>query len=104
MQTVTFSGASDDLVHVNGFDGKYDEIGIYKDTPHIAGFKIKSGNMEMTVDVIYRGTWAFAVTGDDGTCDALPPWEIKRTFGDICGYSETLTIAVPDDATIEMIY
>lgn len=109
MVTVCISGASDDLLHVCGVpcfseDGSEvsEEVNVCNDGPHVASFRIEAqgGSSMIRVHCIYAGYWAFAVGSDDGDYDAPPAWEVRRSFGDVVPYSETLSIDVPDDARV----
>lgn len=101
---ITFSGSSDDLIHISGFGKEFEEFCIVRDI-HIATFEIRHNWMKMTIDVIYRGTWGFAITGDDGSGDILPDWKISRQFGSKwCAHTEVVEIDVPIGAMIERIF
>jgi hypothetical protein len=96
---ITFHGASDDSIHVGGFDGKYSEVST-DGGPYIGKFVITADGKYMHVHAIHDGTWAFAVTsGESG--NGLPAWAIMHSFGGDAVDSTTLTIDVPDSAEIE---
>lgn len=97
MKEITFSGASDDLIHIDGFGDEFEEVYANRNKFHVGAFIIVGDGEGVTVHVIYDGTWAFAVTSEN---DDPPDWPITREWGTICPYSETIRITVPDNATI----
>ena len=106
MKDVFFSGESDDLVQVEGFNGLYHEVDCYNyDKVHVATFRIRAGSEGVAVHALFDGSWGFALTSLNEADDfrSLPAWPVKRSFGDRCAYSETLKLVVPDDATIERV-
>ncbi len=90
MKEIFFSGASDDLVHVEGFGGLYHEVDCYGSGVHLATFNTRAGG------------GGFAVTSLNEADDfrLLPDWPTERLFGSRCAYFETLRLVAPDEATI----
>jgi len=99
MKTFSISGASDDLIETAGIPG-CDEFNAIKDGPHIAVLGIWSSSGNIEVHCIYSGFWAFAIGPIDGDYDKMPSWEIRRAWGTVVPYSETVEIDVPDDAIL----
>jgi len=61
---VTFQGASDDLVEIDGAPGA-DEFNVYDQHGYAGTWQIKSAGdldpkINLYVDAYYRGTWSFA--------------------------------------------
>lgn len=97
---VTFSGASDDLIHVspfdhldevNAIDGKVDGDPWYCDLSDPEGHEVR-------VTAIYDGCWSFAVGLADED-DVFPEWPIKVRQSETTSYSVELEIEVPDGTT-----
>jgi hypothetical protein len=107
MKTLTVSGCSDDLIETEGLPG-CNEFNVCKEGPYIATLQVDAGGVSIAIHCIYAGHWCFAVGPLDGYGDAygdaMPAWPIRRTFGDVCAYSETLEIDCPDDATLVLTY
>lgn len=98
MRTLRVYGYSDDLVESEGIDGA-DEFPAYDGTtPYRGRLEVKDGTYTVEIHAIYAGSWAFAICPQDGNFDNMPPWEIRRTFGDRCPCSETIEIDLPHNA------
>lgn len=100
MKTFSISGGSDDLIETDGIPG-CDEFNVVKDGPHMAKLTIETPD-SVTLDIhcIFDGYWAFAIGSQDGDCDEMPPWPIRRVWGKDAPYSEHVEIDVPDDAEL----
>lgn len=92
----TFSGASDDLVHVDGFDDKYDEVGNL-DGKH--GFILRNGPLSARIQPHYTGTWHFSISQVDEDVPMLPIASLVDV-SEVCPYSTALQIRVPAGTTI----
>ena len=65
---ITFQGASDDLVEIDGAPGA-DEFNVYDERGYAGTWLVEGGNdstdgfkgLRFYVDAYYRGTWSFAV-------------------------------------------
>jgi hypothetical protein len=58
---VTFQGASDDLVEINGAPGA-DEFNVYEQSGYYMGtWQVLGEHIWLMVDAYYDGTWSFAV-------------------------------------------
>lgn len=99
MKTFTISGASDDLIETDGIPN-CDEFNIIKDGPHMTTLTIMSDEGSLDIHCIYAGYWAFAIGSEDGDCDTMPDWPIRRAWGKTVHYSEYVEIDVPDDAIL----
>ena len=96
MPTLEMYGASDDLVETEGIPG-CDEFDCYNESPR---FLVSGPGGCLWIVAHYHGSWAFAVGSAANNCEAMPPWPIRRSWGDNCAYSETLTIECPAGTTI----
>lgn len=92
----TFSGASDDLVHVDGFDDKYDEVGCYGNKH---GFILSFGPLSARVQPHYTGTWHFSISQVDEDVPMLPIAALTDV-SEVCPYSTALKVRVPEGTTI----
>lgn len=95
----TFSGASDDLVHVDGFDDKYDEVGYYNSDKH---FILRNGPLAARIVPIFGAggsQWCFAIGLVDEDTPMLPIASIVDV-SEVCPYSTALKIRVPTGTTI----
>lgn len=102
MKTLKVYGASDDLIEIDGLNGR-DEFGAYPKGNYAGYMALRSRGVCVHIHAIYDGSWAFAVCPQDGDYEKSPDWPIRRTFGADVPYSETLEIDVPDDAVIEWV-
>lgn len=95
--TISFYGASDDLVEVRGCDGA-DEFNTYETGPLMwSGEVIAPGAViGLRVYAIYdrNGTWSFAVAKLDEDVP-LPDWPIRVRQSPDCEYSTALEIDAP---------
>lgn len=97
--TATFSGASDDLVHVDGFDDKYDEVGYYN-SEH--GFILRYGPLAARIQPHFGvggSQWHFGI----GLVNEDTPMLPITSLVDVCEdtpYSTALQIRVPVGTTI----
>ena len=57
---VTFQGASDDLVEINGAPGA-DEFNVYERDGYAGTWQVLGETIWFFVDAYFRGTWSFAV-------------------------------------------
>lgn len=57
---VTFQGASDDLVEIDGAPGE-DEFNVYDKHGYAGTWEVLGKTIHFLVDAYYRGTWSFAV-------------------------------------------
>jgi len=102
MKTITIYGASDDLIEIEGACPGCDEYSAEGEHDSYRGrIHISAGEETVVVHAIFDGSWAFAICPQDGDFDSMPKWTIARSFGDKTEYSETITITLPDDATVE---
>jgi len=102
MKTITIYGASDDLIEVEGACPGCDEYSTSGDHKAYRGrIHISACGDHVTIHAIYDGAWGFAICPQDGDYDSMPDWAFARSFGDKTEYSETITITLPDDATVE---
>lgn len=106
---VTFSGASDDLVEVDGCKGA-DEFNCYQSGSgpiHWVG-ELRWGDDSLRVIALYDGMWSFAVArtpdGHDGDGLDLPEWSVSITNSSECAYSTRLAVEAPADVRLEQIY
>lgn len=98
IEVVTFSGASDDLIHVDGFEDKYDEVGYYGREY----FVLRLGPLAARVLPVFNGTWAFAVALFDEETPMLPiAGLVDRS--EVCEYSTGYKLSVPVGTTIEYV-
>ncbi len=91
--TVKFSGASDDLIEVEGCEGA-DEFNSYERGRAVWHGELFDGTDMMRIHAIYDGCWSFAV----GQCDEsepLPNWPVRIGQHDDPGYSTLLEIDAP---------
>ena len=104
---ITFWGASDDLVEIEGDVPGCDEYACYAET---LVFQIRGGGCRMNVVCIYGvsgGTWCFApALVDEG--EGFPDWPLQIQACDIGRhrtdpYSMMLVIDVPDDAEVVLL-
>lgn len=97
-------GASDNLVEMRGVHPPGEgEFSVYSkpDAPTLtATFLVTAGGYRMHVYAIYDGCWCFGL-GQAEQDDPMPPWPILRAWS---GYTETVYINLPDDATVVRIY
>jgi hypothetical protein len=93
MRTLTFSGASDDLVHVDGGPKKYDEINTYEPVVFVIGGKVR-----VTVYYGDNGTWGVGLSQWEEGID-FPDWPIRFTQSDH-QYSVAVEVDVPDDVSV----
>ncbi|MCC6457845.1 MAG: hypothetical protein IT328_23010 [Caldilineaceae bacterium] len=101
MKTLRMYAASDDLIEVKGIEGADEYTANMRDnSPFMATFEVRSESEDASIEIhiVYTGSWAFAVTPKDGP--EYPAWAMRRTWGTIVDYSETLEVFVPDDAII----
>ncbi|GAG48622.1 unnamed protein product [marine sediment metagenome] len=96
MKTLKISGASDDLVEMDGIAGA-DAFDCYGASNLMATFVLKAEHRRMNIYAIYDGCWCFALSRADEDDDA-PAWPVRRSWED---YSERIEIDVPDDARID---
>lgn len=100
---VRFSGASDDLVYVQGCVGE-DEYGAYGHGRDIcATFALEAYGGAVHVNALYagRGVWSFSVSQIDPDAP-LPPWPIRLEVGGR-GYSADLIITAPMNAKVRRL-
>lgn len=107
MNTVTFYGASDDLIEVDGCEGA-GEFNAGNCEPVAARFLLHgtfgedSGTESLAVYALYDGVWSFAVgQADEDT--PLPAWPISIVQSPEVPYSALLTIVVPGSARLERV-
>ena len=98
MKRLTMYGFSDDLIEVEGDVAGADEYMAGTNAPHMGYLHVTDGTHNIEIHAIYAGSWAFAICPQDGDGDQMPPWEIRRLFGDKTRYSETIYIDLPDNA------
>ena len=108
---ITFWGASDDLVVIEGAVPGCDEYAVYSPATSPDGmFQIRGGGCRMNVACLYGasgGTWCFApALVDEG--EGFPDWPMTISACDIGGhrtnpYSTILVIDVPDDAEVVLL-
>ena len=97
MAKYTLSGASDDLIEFDGPNAP-GEINVICDGEYFGTIEIGT----LKIHVIYDGHWAFAIGPTNDDCDKWPHgYEVKREWGTVCQYSETLTIECPDGVPIK---
>lgn len=106
MQTVTFYGASDDLIEVNGIEGA-DEFNVIGEdrSIYVATFEVVAGAEGVLVHALYDGTWSFAPARDfDGDeKQPMPAWPMRVGQSEEVPYSTKLSIEVPDGAAVRLI-
>ena len=99
MRTVSFYGASDDLIEVDGIPGA-DEFAALDQSPEgMAGSFVVGGKIRVRAYYDQRGVWGFSVSQ---VTDAvpLPDWPIRISQQSDCDYSTRVEIDCPDDATV----
>ena len=97
MQTVTFYGASDDLIEIDGINGA-DEFYSDGDEKTYQGVFNVGGQLRVFALYLPHGVWSFAVAQvDDGV--PLPDWPI-RIIQHPNEYSIALEIDVPDGVAV----
>lgn len=95
MQTAIFSGASDDLIEIEGVKGA-DEFNVIADGPYIAAFNLGG---QMRVHAIYDGCWSFAVGQVDEDVQ-LPDWPVRLSMQPGVAHSTRLEIDVPSNVKV----
>lgn len=94
MRTLRFSGASDDLVHVDGGPKKYDEINTYSAVNFVVG-----GALMVKVYYDENGTWGVGLSQwEEGT--PIPDWPMRFTQHPDIDYSILFEVDVPDDVSV----
>lgn len=103
MKTISFYGASDDLIEVDFGDGKKEEYSAYRSDEEVRGsFTIGT---KMRVHAVYgatNGCWSFAISPEDEGIP-IPDWPIRFSLAPDCPYSTLLEIDVPDDIRVVKI-
>lgn len=99
MAEMTVSGASDDLIHVQGVEGA-DEFN--KVSGHWVGLVEAPNGESAYLYVDYRtnvGCWtaALGLVEEDS---ALPEWPVRVEASEVCAYSTLTTFTVPDGTRI----
>lgn len=104
MSTVTFYGASGDLVEVDGVEGA-DEFGAYSSDPlRWHGDLIAPGGTDaMRVYAIYDGCWHFSV-GQADEIAPFPEWPVRIRQHTHKDHSVRLEIDVPDGTRLTNIH
>lgn len=97
VEWATFSGASDDLVHVDGFGGKYDEVG---NLDGKYGFTLRFRGLAARIIPHFGATWHFGIAMLDEDTPMLPIASMVDV-SEVCSYSTGLKISVPEGTTIE---
>jgi len=97
--TLKMYGASDDLVECEGIPG-CDEFDVYDETPQFIVNHVNHMEGSLLITAVYSGAWAFAIADNSDDYDGLPPWPIRRTWGNDVPYSETIEIDVPEGTTL----
>jgi len=102
MAKVTFYGASDDLVEVEGIEGA-DEFSPEKDG-WVGVLESPDGDTALVyVDYRHNGTWTVSL-GIYEEDYLLPAWPITTEVRpDLCRYSTHVTVEVPDGTTIKEV-
>jgi hypothetical protein len=98
-RTITFEGASDDLVYVND-DGDVEEYQAYDGAQfHLVS---SAGQMQVTVKVDdASGCWTPA-PGQTSEAFHAPGWPIKLDQAPDCEYSARLTVEAPSDTEVHV--
>lgn len=101
MKTVSFEGASDDLIEVEGCDGG-DEYGVWNNGDSYKGtFTLVEGNEpRMNVHAFYDGCWSFGIGMVDEDV-ALPDWPTRLKSPGGRGYTTRLEIDIPDNVFVK---
>ena len=102
MAEIIIYGASDDLIEVEG-DLINDEFGNFTHGYTSGKLVVSMGDIDLLEIIpVYNGFWAFAVGPiANHDYDVMPGGiSVVREWGTKCSYSETLTITVPQVATI----
>ncbi len=110
MQTVYFYGHSDDLVEVEGSVAGCAEYDVLDDMLASAGRYgaharfaiIHEGVEKLHVIAVYadNGTWTFMPVLVDDENRLIDDWVISVQHSSQCDHSMSLTISVPDDASV----
>ncbi len=109
MKTVSFWGASDDLVEIEGDIPGCDEYNVYQEIRNTMDrFRISSSEGDLDVYAIYNGEWMFApalaVNETDEEGIKVPNWAEEIYFESADNwYSMKMIMWVPDDARVELI-
>lgn len=97
MQRAIFSGASDDLIEIEGVKGGDEYSGMTGRDEIVAGTFNVGGKLR--VRALYDGCWSFAVGQVDEDIP-LPDWPISVTQHPETPYSVALVIECPDDVKV----
>jgi len=95
MKELFIYGASDDLIEIEGIEGG-GEFDTCSDNDPPKTFRIESKEGRIRLHCIYDGCWCFALGMVDED-DDIPRWHIVINYE---GYTQEMTITVPNDAKI----
>lgn len=97
MAIITFQGASDDLVEIDGAPGA-DEFNVYEENGYAGTWLVESlADVRFLVDAYYRGTWSFAMRqADEGIPFPDDMMALTTTNDTINGYTTMLWIDTGD--------
>lgn len=101
--SITFYGASDDLVEVEGCPGA-DEFNVYG--PAIMcwrGDLVAPDGSTMRISALYESCWSFAV-GQADEDHPLPEWPVRIAQSPEVRYSVLLEVDAPDGTTLTNIW
>lgn len=96
MKTITFSGASDDLVHVDGGPKRLDEINTFEPAYFVVG-----GKLRVRVSYEDNGCWMVGASPYDEDIAVPLDWTISAfQHPHVPSYSMVLQVTVPDDISV----
>lgn len=94
-KTITFSGASDDLVHVDGGPKRYDEINTYEPVYFVIGGKVR-----VRVSYEDNGCWMIGASQYEEQFPVPVDWSFTLSPHPDTPYSFQLVCEVPDDTSV----
>lgn len=95
IKTITFSGASDDLVHVDGGPKRYDELNTYEPIYFVVG-----GKLRVRVSYEDNGCWMVGASPYDEDIAVPSDWNVTLIPRPDSSYAMQLQVEVPDDISV----